>query len=330
MTSSFAHGFIFGKFLPFHTGHQALISFALAHCQTVTVLVCASDRESLPGSLRASWIEETFAGTAGLKVQAFAYREEDLPNTSVSSREVSRAWAAAFQQLVPDAAVVVTSEPYGDFVAEFMGIVHLPFDPARARVPVRATDVRADLPAWWNFLPRPVQQSLGRRVAVLGTESTGKTTLSRRLAAYFGATLVSEAGRDLVQDSNAFSLSDLYRVAEAHAARIASAAATNPCLMALDTDVHITQSYARFVFGKPLDLPASIYALNRADVYLYLCPDVPFVQDGTRLDESDRNRLDACHRETLAEYGIHFQEIRGNWDERWVQAMAAVKALLCL
>lgn len=39
--------FVFGKFLPFHQGHEHLINFALGHCDQLTVLVCASDRETL-------------------------------------------------------------------------------------------------------------------------------------------------------------------------------------------------------------------------------------------------------------------------------------------
>ena len=52
-------GFVFGKFLPFHKGHQAMINFALGHCDFLTVLVCASDKETISGEPRKGWIEKT-------------------------------------------------------------------------------------------------------------------------------------------------------------------------------------------------------------------------------------------------------------------------------
>ncbi|MNY76488.1 hypothetical protein D3C86_2160880 [compost metagenome] len=50
-----------------------------------------------------------------------------------------------------------------------------------------------------------------------------------------------------------------------------------------------------------------------------------FVQDGTRLSEEDRNLLDLSHRKVLAEHGIQFIEICGNWEERFEQALAEIR-----
>jgi HTH-type transcriptional repressor of NAD biosynthesis genes len=37
--------FVFGKFYPFHKGHEAMINFALSKCDFLSVLVCSSDKE---------------------------------------------------------------------------------------------------------------------------------------------------------------------------------------------------------------------------------------------------------------------------------------------
>ena len=52
--------FVFGKFLPFHKGHEAMINFALTRCDFLTVLVCCSDKENIPSKTRQKWIEKTF------------------------------------------------------------------------------------------------------------------------------------------------------------------------------------------------------------------------------------------------------------------------------
>lgn len=310
--------FVFGKFLPFHKGHEAMMRFALEHCDRLSVLICCSDRENIPCDVRKLWISETFAGEKRLEVDVFSYSEADFPNTSVSSREVSAQWSALFKAKYPEHRLLVTSEPYGAYVAEYMGIKHLPFDPERRLIPVSATKIRHAPRAYWRLLPDAVKPWYAQKVAILGTESTGKSTLARNLAAHFSCACAHELARDLIADSKNISLEDLQRVAEAHAENIRKQTAP---LIILDTDCYITASYARHFFGENLQLSPAVKAMNKSDLYLYLCADAPYVQDGTRLDEAERNALDKSHRETLQAAGIAFVEISGNWEERFRKAV---------
>lgn len=308
-----------------------MIRFALAHCDALTVLVCCSDQELYAGVLRQKWIEDTFPQEKKLKIITYKYRESELPNTSETSETVSRIWAGVFQSIVGDCSLLVTSEPYGAYVAAFMGIRHLPFDPERREVPVSGSAIRADVRGHWSYLAKGTKPFFARKVAILGTESTGKTTLARQLAEYYGCQLVSEVARSLIPDSKQFVFEDLSLVASAHAHQIeVSVQADNGWLVVLDTDVHLTCSYAKFVFDQKLPVAPPIWAANRADVYLYLNNDVPYVQDGTRLSEADRNRLDLSHRAVLGEYGVAFHEIYGSWEERFAAACSIIDPLLFL
>jgi HTH-type transcriptional repressor of NAD biosynthesis genes len=322
------HALVFGKFMPFHYGHKALIDFALRHCERLTVLVCASDQEALSGTLRSEWIRETYVDEVAVQVQVFEYKESDLPNTSETSVAVAYIWANVFRQLLPSVSLVITSEPYGALVAQRLGIHHLDFDISRTQVPVSASAIRADLRQSWAYLPTSVQRHYRRTVALLGTESTGKTTLTQQLAKHFGATCVLETARELIADSTEFSRADLFLVATEHARRIEEIQPSAGPLLLLDTDIHITQSYAHFAANEFLQLPPEVYALNRADLYLYLLPDVPFVQDGTRLSVTERQRLHEVHQQTLAYFGIIYQEIGGTWPERFSKAVELIENLL--
>ncbi len=320
--------FVFGKFLPFHKGHEAMIHFALSKCDFLTVLVCVSEKETISGSVRKSWIEKTFPDQKNIEVRILDYVESQLPNSSVSSKSVSEVWANVFKQLFPDYSLVITSEDYGYFVAEFMHIQHLPFDIPKKLFPVSATSVRHDLLTNWMFIPEAVKRDLVLKVVIVGTESTGKTTLTEDLAAYFNCNKVLEAGRDLIPDSNAFTIDDLQLVAREHAKRISAAASGDSALVIIDTDIHITQSYCRFTFDKELMVSDEIYNANRADLYLYLNNDVAWFQDGTRLYQEERDLLDASHRQVLAGRDIHFIEIKGNWEERFQLAVEQIKSLI--
>lgn len=139
-----------------------------------------------------------------------------------------------------------------------------------------------------------------------------------------------EAGRDLIPDSNEFSINDLHLVAREHASRIDDAADGSSPLVIIDTDIHITQSYCRFSFEKDLEVPAAIYHSNKAQLYLYLNNDVEYFQDGTRLSREERDRLDSFHRQVLKEANINLVEITGNWEERFQLAIAQIKKLITL
>lgn len=320
--------FVFGKFLPFHKGHEAMIRFALTKCDFLTVLVCCSDKEKVPDTVRLKWIKKTFDAQKNIEIKSFNYLESELPNTSTSSREVSMIWANKFKSLFPDYSLVITSEQYGNFVASFMGIRHILFDISRQIVPISATSVRNNLFTNWQYLPDSVKQDLAMKVVILGTESTGKTTLTEKLAAHYNCSAVKEAGRDLIANSNSFSFDDLYLVANEHAKRIEKTVLGDSPLIIIDTDIHITKSYAKFIFDNQLEVSDSIYDSNKADLYLYLKNDVKYIQDGTRLSEADRNLLDLSHRKILNLHNINYVEVKGNWEQRFKKAVEHISLLV--
>lgn len=320
--------FVFGKFLPFHLGHLAMMEYALTKCDVLKVLVCGSDREPITAMTRVNWVKASFPEGGRVEVIPVTYLESELPNTSVSSRDVSRAWAERFKLLVPNASILVTSEPYGDYVAEYMGIVHLSFDFERKIIPISATDIRMDILKNWDYLPLGVKRHFSKKIVILGTESTGKTTLAQQLAAHFKTGFVAETAREIIKHSNHFNINDLYQTAYEHARRIVSAQLEPPAALFIDTDVHITQSYSKQYFQQYLALEDWVYAANRADLYLYLNNDVAHVQDGTRLNEQGRDMMELSHRNTLDYYGISLVEISGDWDERFEKAAKAVHTLL--
>jgi len=209
-----------------------------------------------------------------------------------------------------------------------MNIKHILFDKPREKFPVSASAIRSDLFANWIFLPDSVKPDYAVKVVILGTESTGKTMLTKKLAQHYNCSFVSEAGRDLIADSNSFSFDDLYLVAAEHAKRIDKAILGESPLVIIDTDIHITKSYAQFMFGKELVVDDQIIESNKADLYLYLNTDAPYIQDGTRLNKADRNFLNLSHRDILQQHKIDIVEIHGNWKKRFDYAIKEIDLLI--
>lgn len=322
--------FVFGKFLPFHKGHEAMINFALTKCDFLTVLVCCSDKENISAETRKNWIDKTFESFQTIEVKIFNYSENELPNSSVSSQEVSKLWSERFMNFFPDYDLVITSEEYGNYVASFMGIKHIAFDIHRQSYPVSATAVRKDLFNNWNFLPQSVKPYFAIRIVILGTESTGKTTLSENLVKHYNCSSVKEAGRDLIANSNTFEFNDLYLVASEHAKRIDQALNGESPLIIIDTNIYTTISYAKFIFNRALKVDGAIYNSNKADLYLYLNNDVEYLQDGTRLSETDRNLLDLSNRYILQEHHVEIVEITGDWEQRFEKAIEHIDRVIAV
>jgi HTH-type transcriptional repressor of NAD biosynthesis genes len=320
--------FVFGKFLPFHKGHEAMINFALAKCDFLTVLVCCSEKENISSSTRKKWIDKAFEKKKNIEIRTFNYLESELPNTSKSSESVSKIWADVFKKQLPDYSLLITSEEYGNFVAAFMNIQHIAFDIPKKHFPVSATAVRNNLFANWKFLPDSVKPDFAIKVAILGTESTGKTSLAEKLSKYFNCGLVLEAAREIIANSNNFSFDDLHLVASEHSNRIDKTILADSPIVIIDTDIHTTKSYSRFTFQKELEISADIYNSNRANIYLYLNNDVEYLQDGTRLSEAERNLLDLSHRQVLKDHNIDIIEVKGDWNERFEKAVEQINKLI--
>jgi len=322
----FEQGFVFGKYYPLHNGHLALIKHAEGLCKQLVVIVCASTSEFIGSDIRVGWLKQELAAFANITVLAYDYDETDLPNTSVSSWDVSKVWSTVFKGLMPQADLVVTSEPYGDYVAQYMGITHLAFDQKRL---TSSTLVRKNRIEQWNFLPSSVKKYLQKTIFISGAESTGKTVMAERLANHYGAALVPEVGRKIIKNSNKFTKEDLYLVADEHAKSICSAKLTLSPLVIVDTDIYITQSYCHFVFGDHLNVDPKIYSINRADLRLFLSTDVPFIQDGTRMEAECRERLTASHERVLSKYGQGYATINGDdWEGRFVRAVELIDSMI--
>lgn len=315
-------GLVLGKFMPIHTGHVNLINYALSVCDIVVVWVCVSNKETMNGDIRLNWVKEIFKDNKRIQPLLFNYDESILPSTSESSQSVSKVWAEAIKENIPDVNVIVSSEKYGDYLATYLNIEHCYYAIPKE---VSATDIRENPYKNKDFIPEVVKPYYQRKICILGTESTGKSTLVENLAAHFQADFVPEVGREVVEHSNECTPNDLKIIATKHAELIMEKENKSSGLLFVDTDIHITKSYAKFLFDEVLDVEDWIMKANCCDLYLYLDNDVPYVQDGTRLSEADRNTLDTYHQQELEKAGISFIHINGHWDERFAMAVREVE-----
>lgn len=321
MPDKYRHALIIGKFLPLHKGHLALARFAREHCARLTVLVGALPGEPIPGPVRHEWVKTELSYDPGITVD---YTDEELPSAPDSDRGVSRVWAAYLKKRYPDADLVVSSERYGDYLAEYMGIRHISFDMARKNHPVSGTAVRNNPLAHWDDLPVSVRPWYLKRVCVYGPESTGKTTLCEKLAACFKTEWVPEMARIYIGDRKP-KAEDIPVVAELHAGEILKREKTADRLLIVDSDLITTRIYSSFYFGFVPTVPEWVEKANRYDLYLLSDIDTPWVEDIQRDTGHMRERMMNWFRTELELRCLPYRTIRGNWEERLQNAVRIIR-----
>jgi nicotinamide riboside kinase len=207
----------------------------------------------------------------------------------------------------------------------------------------------------WAVLPASERAALARRVIIVGSESTGKTTLARELVAHYRAIggiwadtkWVAEYGREYTEVLiDRQGVRDADPEAEVHSAtwtardfaviaieqqrlEDAAAASGSPVLFC-DTDAFATQLWERRYLGE-----GSTAALDAVPVSppraLYLLADlagVPFEQDGIRDGESYRGQMQRWFVEELERRGEHWELVTGSREERLEASIRAVDAVL--
>jgi HTH-type transcriptional regulator, transcriptional repressor of NAD biosynthesis genes len=170
-----------------------------------------------------------------------------------------------------------------------------------------------------------VRPHLVKKICLFGSESTGKSTMAQILTAHYQTDWVPDMARDYLGDRHC-ELNDFPNIAYIQTAEVMRKTLTANKILICDSDLIITELYARIYFN---DCPQIVLDLQKAihyDLYLFFEIDVPWVADGTRdLGEPDvRKRMRDMFRNALVERNIPFITISGNWEERERKAKAAI------
>lgn len=316
---------VVGKFMPLHRGHHALIEFALEHCDELVLLVCAVEPgEPVPGHRRLDWVRQAYGRDPRIRVE---YTEDPLPGGRTSTRTSSAAWGHYCKARWPEVTLMVSSEPYGRYMAETMGCRWLDFDPDRTVMPVSGTAIRSNPYRYWEFLDPAARPDFLTRVCLYGPESVGKTTIARQLAEDFGTLWVPETARAILGDRHC-TRDDFEEIAATQLGAVRKAEREAPGILFCDTDLLTTLIYAETYFGDVPPLVRDLATKERYNLRLLLTPDVPWAEDSQRDLGHRRQEMFERFRSELMERQYGYAVVGGGWDVRYANARAAVDRFL--
>jgi len=165
------------------------------------------------------------------------------------------------------------------------------------------------------------------RVAILGAESSGKSTLASALASHYGTLWVPEYLREFVEMKGRVpEEGDQYGIARTQQEREDAAAADATRFLFCDTTPMMTAVYSRWYWGR---VDAQLGQLESRHDYactIVTAPDSPWEADGLQRDsESVRQSVHELVLETLAARGIPYLLVSGSLPQRMLQADRLLK-----
>ncbi|HRH70975.1 MAG TPA: ATP-binding protein [Flavobacteriales bacterium] len=171
------------------------------------------------------------------------------------------------------------------------------------------------------------------RIAVVGPESSGKTTLTEALAGHYRCAYTKEYARTFLEDNGpGYAEEDLMHIAggqllvEGEAQKLAED--HGDALLICDTDMLTIRIWSEEKFGRCHPLLMRLVQDVRYDLWLLCKPDIPWKPDPLRENPDDRDRLFGVYERSVRLMAKPYVIMSGPHEERVTNAAQAIDALL--
>ncbi|HRH04729.1 MAG TPA: AAA family ATPase, partial [Burkholderiaceae bacterium] len=324
--AKYSLGLVVGKFSPLHLGHCLLIQRAISQCERVVVLsysvpefpLCSTER-------RQRWLDSCFRSCINIVVPHSLLQTLDVPPNTASDEAQQLALLRLLKHYGYSPDAFFASESWLQECVKRMSVAlgktvtGVCIDLARRAVPVSASLVRNDLENQLSLLPTVVRADLAPRIALLGGESTGKSTLAKALTQRLKGIMVREFGREYwIKKKGTLTSSDLAFIAlrQSRLERLTAARSTGYVIC--DTTPLTTLFYHRWTLPKSQDIPARMLKLadQHYDLTVLCKDDIPYEQDGTRESVAFRLRQQSDYKAHMLKLNTPWIEVHGNVQQR--------------
>ncbi|MEM0517941.1 MULTISPECIES: ATP-binding protein [Aequorivita] len=172
------------------------------------------------------------------------------------------------------------------------------------------------------------------KVVLYGPESTGKTTLSKQLAAHYDTQWVPEYMRQFLEEKwnlkeELISINDLIPIAEGQLKLEKAAAKQADKLLICDTNLLELKVYSEYYYNDYCpEVIKSEATKNNYSIYLLTYIDIPWEPDILRDKPNNREEMFHIFEAELKKQGFPYKILKGNKNERFNKAVEIINALL--
>ena len=154
------------------------------------------------------------------------------------------------------------------------------------------------------------------KIAFLGPESSGKTTLAEMLTKKLNCSLVSEYARKYLEKKPDYSIQDLKKIAEGQSRELYKKSKKREMFLISDTCLIDIEIWSEVKF-KTLDPEIKKNSdEEKFDIYFLCKPDIPWEEDHLRESPLNRDFLFDKFKEKLSSRKKKYYEVYGRLDNR--------------
>lgn len=315
--NKFKYGIIFGKFAPLTQGHINFINKSSLKCDKLYVFLSFDqkfvdkqknrDKKILTLRNRLLWLKNTYKDLDHIEI--LSVDETDLPSYPNGWQSYTDLIRSKMPIEFGDGGAVFTSEPEYDenLKKYFPELTHEIIDFQRSEVSISATEIRNDIYKHWGMIPSVVRKEYTLKVCIIGTESSGKTTLVKYLAKQFNTSWVEEYGRkyceeNLFNDTSLLNYDDYINIAYQHKVLESEAYKNSNKVTFVDSNAFITEFYHRLQHGCKNEVVSAMAHREKYDLIIYMSDEVEWKDDSIRIYKNNRNDTKKFFENMLEEF----------------------------
>lgn len=167
------------------------------------------------------------------------------------------------------------------------------------------------------------------RVALIGPESSGKTTLVKQLAQHYKTSFVEEYARLYIQRLNRpYTLDDVTLIAAEQLEQEEKLIPRANKLFFTDTEFIIAKIWCEDVFKSCPEWIEKMILSKAYDLYLLLQPDLPWIKDAVRENPHRRKYFFDLYEKELINGKFNYKIISGTGEKRLQKAVAVINTFI--
>ncbi len=168
-----------------------------------------------------------------------------------------------------------------------------------------------------------------QKIYLTGPESSGKTTLAKRLSEHYACPWVPEYARQyLAERQRAYKFEDLELISRGQLDLIEQSAKASPSILIADTEQLVLYIWSLHKFGK-LSIPIERRLKEQKDGLHLLCrPDLAWEEDVLRENPKDREELFENYKLALDVFELEYAVVEGQGEKRLQNALTKIETFM--
>lgn len=298
INNSKKNGIIFGKFYPLHIGHVDFIQKASGFVDNLYVIVCTDNKRDMKlfkeskmkkmptAKDRVRFVGQTFKEQKNIKI--LHLEEDGIPEYPNGWK----GWSDRVKKLLIKNNIkidIVFTNEIQDLESYKNNFINkndsekvfddnlevCTIDVSRSNFHISATEVRKNPYGNWFFIPRCVREFFVLKVAIIGSENSGKTNLTQKLANYYNTTYIKEYRKEYIEEvlqNNIENLQyeDYSQIAYRHNSEIINSVKSADRLLFIDTDFTSLQAFSVLHTGNEHPIIKDFIRNSNFDIIIYI------------------------------------------------------------